>query len=185
MRTRHPLRRPRKSRTAPKPAKPAPPKKLAEKKPEKPAKAADTPARKADKKAAAGSGGTNAGDARKGKADGQAEGTRADKAGKGKTSAAGNAAVTNYPGKVRARLSRAVGRISRSVRAGADRDVTVAFTVTASGGLGGARIARSSGSSALDSAALAAVQRAAPFPPIPEGAGRSTWQFTVPLGITR
>jgi protein TonB len=160
---------------------PAPPKKAAE----KPAKAAETPAKKARKQATAGSGGKQAGDARKGKADGEATGTRADKAGKGQSSAAGNAAVTNYPGKVRAKLSRAVSRISRRDRSAADRDVTVAFTVTASGGLSGASIVRGSGSASLDSAALAAVRRAAPFPAIPEGAGRSSWQFTIPLGIKR
>lgn len=159
----------------------APPKKAAG----KPARAAETPAKKPRKQATAGSGGKQAGDARKGKVDGEATGTRADTAGKGQSSAAGNAAVTNYPGKVRARLSRAVSRISRRDRAAADRDVTVAFTVNASGGLSGASIVRGSGSPSLDSAALAAVRRAAPFPAIPEGAGRSTWQFTIPLGIKR
>ena len=99
--------------------------------------------------------------------------------------AAGNAAVTNYPGKVRGKISRAVGRISRRDRTGAERDVTVVFTVTASGALGGLSIARSSGSPSLDLAALAAVRRAAPFPAIPEGAGRKTWQFTIPLGLAK
>lgn len=150
----------------------------------RPAKA-DAPAKTAEKKASAGSGGANKADGRKGVADGEVGGTRADKAGKGKGSAAGNAAVTNYPGKVRGKISRAVGRISRRDRAGAERDVTVAFTVTASGALGGLSIARSSGSASLDQAALAAVRRAAPFPAIPEGAGRKTWQFTIPLGLAK
>lgn len=153
----------------------------AEKKPAK----SDAPARKAEKKATAGAGGRNMADGRKGVADGETNGTRADKAGKGKGSAAGNAAVTNYPGKVRGKISRAVGRISRRDRAGAERDVTVAFTITASGALGGLSIARSSGSPSLDQAALAAVRRAAPFPAIPEGAGRKTWQFTIPLGLAK
>lgn len=150
----------------------------------RPAKA-DAPAKAAEKKTSAGSGGTSKADGRKGVADGEAGGTRADKAGKGKGSAAGNAAVTNYPGKVRGKISRAVGRISRRDRAGAERDVTVTFTVTASGALGGLSIARSSGSASLDQAALAAVRRAAPFPAIPEGAGRKTWQFTIPLGLAK
>lgn len=153
----------------------------AEKKPAK----ADAPARKAEKKTTAGTGGKSKAEAKKGVADGEANGTRADNAGKGKGSSAGNAAVTNYPGKVRQKISRAVARISRRDRAGADRDVTVAFTVTASGGLGSLSIARSSGSAALDQAALAAVRRAAPFPAIPDGAGRSSWQFAIPLGLTR
>jgi len=167
----------------PKAEKPA---KKAEAKPaeKKPAEA-DAPARKAEKKATGGAGGSNKADGRKGVADGETNGTRADKAGKGKGSAAGNAAVTNYPGKVRGKISRAVGRISRRDRAGAERDVTVAFTITASGALGGLSIARSSGSPSLDQAALAAVRRAAPFPAIPEGAGRKTWQFTIPLGLAK
>lgn len=184
---------------------PAPPPKVAEAKPkpaekpkaEKPAKKAeakpaekqptkaDAPAKKAEKKSTAGAGGKNKADGRKGVADGEASGTRADNAGKGKASAAGNSAVTNYPGKVRQKISRAVARISRRDRAGAERDVTVAFTVTASGGLGSLGIARSSGSASLDQAALAAVRRAAPFPAIPDGAGRSSWQFTIPLGLAR
>lgn len=186
----------------PEPVKPAPPKVVDAKpagkpKVEKPARKtearpvekkparADAPARKAEKKTSAGSGGASKADGRKGVADGETSGTRADKAGKGKGSAAGNAAVTNYPGKVRGKISRAVGRISRRDRAGAERDVTVAFTVTASGALGGLSIARSSGSASLDQAALAAVRRAAPFPAIPEGAGRKTWQFTIPLGLAK
>jgi protein TonB len=163
---------------------PKPTRKTEAKAERKPAKT-ETPARKADATRAAGSGGASKADGRKGVADGEAAGTRADKAGAGKASAAGNAAVTNYPGKVRGKISRAVSRISRRDRAGADGDVTVAFTVTASGALGGLGIARSSGSAALDQAARAAVRRAAPFPPIPEGAGRSTWQFTIPLGLAR
>jgi protein TonB len=57
----------------------------------------------------------------------------------------------------------------------------VAFTVSASGGVTAVRLAGSSGSAVLDKAALDAVRRAAPFPPIPEDAGRSSWSFTVPL----
>lgn len=44
----------------------------------------------------------------------------------------------------------------------------VGFSVARSGGLGGVRLTASSGSPALDAAALAAVRRAAPFPPVPD-----------------
>ena len=64
-------------------------------------------------------------------------------------------------------------------------DVQVAFVVDAGGGVGGIRVIRSSGSPELDQAALAVVRRAAPFPPIPPQAGRSSWAFTLPLGIAR
>ncbi|SMH47103.1 energy transducer TonB family protein [Mesorhizobium australicum] len=187
----------------PEPEKPTPPPKVAETKPQpkpaekpraekpvkkaeakptetKPAKA-DAPARKAEKKVAAGRGGKDKADGQRGVADGEASGTRADNAGKGKGSTAGNAAVSNYPGKVVSKLKRAVRSISPGKRRGADRDVHVAFTVTTSGALASVSVTRSSGSSALDNAALQAVRRAAPFPPIPDG--RKSWNFSFPLGL--
>ncbi|MBP0651965.1 energy transducer TonB, partial [Mycobacterium tuberculosis] len=45
----------------------------------------------------------------------------------------------------------------------------VAFSVSRGGELAGVRLAMSSGATALDAAALAAVRRAAPFPPVPDG----------------
>ncbi|UPA23698.1 energy transducer TonB family protein [Shinella oryzae] len=96
---------------------------------------------------------------------------------KGNSTMAGNAAVSNYPGKVRSKINRAKRRVS-----GGDRgSVVVSFTVGASGQASGVRVARSSGSGALDNAAVEAVMRAAPFAKIPEAAGRSSWAFTVPI----
>lgn len=85
-----------------------------------------------------------------------------------RAAAAGNAAVSNYPGQVMRRITR-LRRPSTRSRGTA----TVAFTVAADGGLASARIARSSGAADLDNAALALVRRAAPFPPPPSGAQRS------------
>lgn len=142
---------------------------------------AEKPARKTTRQA--GSGGKSSSDAKRGVADGETSGEKT-VAGKSDTrSAAGNAAISNYPGKVAARLRRASRSISSSARGKARGDVRVSFTVTASGGLAGLRIASSSGSPELDKAALAIVRRAAPFPPIPPEAGRSSWAFTLPLGI--
>ncbi|MGB3832040.1 MAG: TonB family protein, partial [Mesorhizobium sp.] len=112
-------------------------------------------------------------------------GTTANASRGGAASSAGNAAVSNYPGKVAARLRRAVRSISSLARMRARSDVQVAFVVDAGGGVGGIRVIRSSGSPELDQAALAVVRRAAPFPPIPPQAGRSSWAFTLPLGIAR
>ena len=96
---------------------------------------------------------------------------------KGNSSAAGNAAVSNYPGKVRNKINRAKRRVS-----GGDRgSVVVSFTVGAGGQASGIRVARSSGSAALDRAAVDSVARAAPFAKIPEAAGRSSWAFNVPI----
>lgn len=96
---------------------------------------------------------------------------------KGNSSSAGNAAVSNYPGKVRNKINRAKKRVSGGERG----SVVVSFTVSAGGQASGIRVARSSGSAALDRAALDSVQRAAPFAKIPEAAGRSSWAFNVPI----
>ncbi|KIC08739.1 hypothetical protein RA19_17765 [Leisingera sp. ANG-M1] len=77
----------------------------------------------------------------------------------------GNAAADNYRGQVLRRVMRAK-RQKVNIRGAA----LVRFTITGSGALGSARIAKSSGSAKLDSIALAQVRRAAPFPPPPAGA---------------
>lgn len=174
----------------PQPAKPQPAKtRKAEpaKEPIKKAQKAEAP-KKAEKvpakQARSGSGGQNEADARRGVAEGQTDGTTTSKSQGGKTGI-GNASVSNYPGKVVAKLRRALRGISSSARAKARNDVQVSFTIDANGGVGGIRIARSSGSPELDAAALAVIRRAAPFPPIPADAGRSSWAFSLPLGIAR
>lgn len=134
-------------------------------------------------KTRSGSNGQNQADSKRGVADGKASGRNTTAGRSGKTSAAGNAAVSNYPGKVAAKLRRAMRSLSRSTISKARRDVRVSFTVSASGGLNGVGIASSSGSPDIDQAALAIVRRAAPFPPIPADAGRSSWSFTLPLGV--
>lgn len=102
-----------------------------------------------------------------------------------RNTAAGNAAVSNYPGKVASKLRRSL-RYPREARSKRIRgEVVVSFSVSANGGVSSVRIARSSGHSILDNAAKDAVRRAAPFPRIPAGAGRSNWSFSVPLGFTR
>lgn len=131
---------------------------------------------------AAGNQGQHEANSNRGTERGSAQGRAAnDSAGNQRRSAEGNAAVSNYPGQVARKLRRAV----RSPR-GRDRgEVMVSFTVSRSGSVSGVRIARSSGSPTLDKAALDTVQRAAPFPPIPDAAGRSSWPFSLPLAFTR
>ncbi|WP_378950510.1 TonB family protein [Mesorhizobium sp. ANAO-SY3R2] len=160
----------------------AKPAKKPENKAEQPKKADKAPARQ-EKPARTGSGGSGQADTRKGEADGAANGTTTTKGKNGNSATAGNAAVSNYPGKVLAKLRRALRGISRGVRAKAQNDVHVGFVVDAAGGVGGVRVVRSSGSPELDRAAVEMVRRAAPFPPIPPEAGRSSWQFTLPLGV--
>ncbi len=129
-----------------------------------------------------GNGGQNEIDSRRGQADGQEKGdSRQASSGGSRTGKVGNAAVSNYPGKVHSKLARA----ARSIRMKKTGEVVVAFSVNASGGVSAARIQSSSGVSEIDQAALQALRKAAPFPPIPENAGRSSWQFFVPLAFSR
>jgi len=94
--------------------------------------------------------------------------------GSGRTqTSAGNASASNYPGLVMRRISRA-GRPRVNARGAA----VVAFSIASGGGLVSVSIARSSGSSVLDRAALRMVQSAAPFPKPPTGARRS---FTIQI----
>jgi len=101
---------------------------------------------------------------------------------KGKVAQAfGNAAESNYKGKVRSKVQRHFRYPKSADRAGVSGTVTVSFTISASGGVSSARIVKGSGSPVLDEAALNAVRKAEPFPKIPEGANRSSWPFTLPL----
>lgn len=102
-----------------------------------------------------------------------------------RNTAAGNAAVSNYPGKVASKLRRSLRYPREAKRKRIRGQVVVSFSVSANGSVGRVRITRSSGHSILDSAAKEAVRRAAPFPRIPANAGRSNWTFSVPLGFTR
>lgn len=82
-----------------------------------------------------------------------------------RSTAASNAAISNYPGQVMRRISRV-----RKPRTNARGAALVSFSVTGDGGLGAVSLQRSSGSATLDAAAVQVVQRAAPFPAPPNGA---------------
>ncbi len=103
---------------------------------------------------------------------GQASGTQSARAASsgagGQSAESGNAAASNYPGQVMRKLSR-VPRPRLNARGSA----VIAFRISGGGGLAGLSVARSSGSAALDQAALRVVQRASPFPAPPSGARRS------------
>lgn len=149
--------------------------------------AAEKPASRRDaRRPAAGSAGDNAENARRGTATGRETGKAAASGdGGGRNAAAGNAAVSNYPGKVVSKLRRAIRYPAAARRQRLRGEVHVQFTVSGNGGIGGVRVVKSSGHELLDRAALETVRRAAPFPRIPEGAGRASWPFTVPLAFKR
>ena len=172
----------------PRPEAPAP-RKPVEKIEKKQTAEKEKPARRREQKSAqkpaAGSRGNATADARRGQSDGRENGKASASRGGSRQSAAGNAAVSNYPGKIVSKLRRALRYPAAAERKKARGEVQVSFTVSAGGGVGGVRVVRSSGSPVLDKAAVDAVRRAAPFPAIPEGAGRSNWPFTVPLAFKR
>lgn len=142
----------------------------------------ETPERALLRKAEIGSGGASEADAKRGIANGKAEGEMLIASTGGATSSIGNAAVSNYPGKVAAKLRRVARTLSRAAQASAHNNAQVSFVVEAGGEVQSIRLVKSSGSPGLDEAALSIIQRAAPFPPIPPQAGRESWAFTLPIG---
>jgi protein TonB len=156
-------------------------------KPEKQAtKSTKKPARTTARRSAPGSGGGDSADAKRGVSEGRRDGRSASSDDNARqASAAGNAAVSNYPGKVVSKLRHALRYPPEARGRRLNGVAQVQFVVGSSGDVGSVRLAGSSGSPILDEAALATVRRAAPFPPIPEGAGRSSWTFTVPLAFVR
>ena len=123
---------------------------------------------------AAGNGGTHAADTAAGRA---AAGQQSGLGG------GGAAEIAPWERQVRRKLASAQ-RYPRAAN-GASGDVLVSFTVLASGALSGLRIQVSSGNPVLDQAALDTVARAAPFPPIPAGAGLASKAVAIPLGFVR
>lgn len=116
--------------------------------------------------------------ARAGRADGRAEGRRANaRQGSRRARQAGNAAASNYPGRVYAKIRR-----TRQKPVGGSGTVRVRFSISASGGLASVSIAGSSGSGAINRAAIDHIRRAAPFPAPPPGARR---RFVIPVKFRR
>lgn len=106
-------------------------------------------------------------DAQAGVATGSAAATATQSGANGSKQAAGNAEASNYPGLVMRKLSRA-GKPRVDARGAA----VVAFSIGGNGALSSVSLARSSGSGALDQAAVQLVRRAGPFPKPPQGARR-------------
>ncbi|PLS21300.1 energy transducer TonB [Neptunicoccus cionae] len=90
---------------------------------------------------------------------------------KAQANQSGNAVASNYPGKVMRRIARA-----GKPRVGTRGTAVIAFSVSTRGTLSAVSVARSSGSAALDQAAVRLIRKAAPFPPPPAGARR---QFSI------
>jgi TonB family protein len=84
---------------------------------------------------------------------------------------------TKYLGELRARLEKSKVN-PRSRQSGT---VLLRFTIDASGQVLSREVAMSSGSRLLDDAAMAALDRAAPFPSMPQEAGRAPLVVSVPF----
>jgi protein TonB len=95
----------------------------------------------------------------------------------------GTADTASWERQVSRRLAGAL-RYPRAAN-GERGEVVVRFTVAAQGSASGLQVVRSSGNAVLDQAALETVSRAAPFPPIPSGAGFASKTFDFPLGFVR
>lgn len=59
--------------------------------------------------------------------------------------------------------------------------VTISFVIAQNGRISGARVDKSSGSSALDKAAVETLRRLGRYKPIPKTIGRSQWSLRVPI----
>jgi protein TonB len=94
----------------------------------------------------------------------------------GARASASRGSVLSYAARVRAKVAR-----NKPPGHGHRGTARVSFGVSRSGGLSYARLARSSGNAALDSAAVSAVRRAAPFGAPPAGASSAQLRFSIPF----
>lgn len=101
----------------------------------------------------------------------------------GNSGSVGDAAVARYPSQVLRKLRSALRYPGGAGRASGE--VHVQFIVSSTGSPSNMRVVQSSGNSAIDKAGIDTIARASPFPPIPAGAGRDSWTFTVPLAFER
>ena len=88
--------------------------------------------------------------------------------------------MSDYRAKVAARLRRARSYPAAARAENLTGTATVTFTIRTGGDVGRVSLAKSSGHRILDQAAVEMVHRAAPFPPLPQGAGNSI-TVTVPV----
>ena len=90
------------------------------------------------------------------------------------------ASLANYNGQVSAHLRRYQQYPAAARSSGAAGSGMVTFSITGSGSVTSARIAKGTGAAVLDQEILAMVRRASPFPAPPDGQPKS---FTVPLNF--
>lgn len=97
------------------------------------------------------------------------------------TPQASQAARASYNGILSAHLQRYKQYPSDAKAAGQQGVAMLSFTVSRNGSVMGARLSRSSGSSALDGETMAMIRRAQPLPSFPPDMPQSSASFTVPV----
>jgi protein TonB len=97
------------------------------------------------------------------------------------TPQASQAARANYNGILSAHLQRYKQYPSGAKAAGEQGVAMLSFTVSRNGQVMGARLAKSSGSSALDGETMSMIRRAQPLPSFPPEMTQSSASFTVPV----
>ncbi len=95
--------------------------------------------------------------------------------------AVGRAKLSSYLGRVASKVRRQKRYPKAALRKKQGGTAVVAFTITKRGSVIGVRLKRRSGNAALDREVLNMVRRAAPFPPIPKGMGRSRIALSIPV----
>lgn len=106
---------------------------------------------------------------------------------KAKTNAAPRAGTSSSMSAAtwRGRLVAHLNRHKRHPGGGARGTASISFTINRSGAVTGVRLTRSSGNSALDSAAVALARRASPVPAPPSSVSGGTVTVNVPIRFTR
>jgi protein TonB len=99
----------------------------------------------------------------------------------GQSQAGGAAAVSSYQALVLAHLQRHRVYPPAARERGITGVATVRFALASNGAVISAGLARSSGESILDGAAVDLVRRASPFPPFPAGLSRARLDFAAPI----
>jgi protein TonB len=98
--------------------------------------------------------------------------------GQGRKDDGGSAAASKYEGQVQSKVNRAVRRVAASRGGGG----ILRFALSANGSVLSVSVLKSSGDPTIDAAAVAAVNRGAPYPPIPAATGKTSWSFGLPFG---
>lgn len=97
------------------------------------------------------------------------------------STAVGRATLSSYLGRIASKVRRQKRYPKAALRRKTGGTAVVAFTITKRGTVKGVRLKRRSGNEALDREVLNMVRRAAPFPPIPKGTGRSRIALSIPV----